>query len=83
MIFRRLIAWISEEVIVKNLSRNRTFQRFAVRMDDKLTKNKQVLEKMRPEDITGAVAETAKSVDVRKSFAGVVDFMKKVHSNVK
>ncbi|KAJ1389602.1 hypothetical protein B484DRAFT_459670 [Ochromonadaceae sp. CCMP2298] len=40
----RFISWITNEVIVKNLANNRNFQKFAVRIDSTIQKNKKMLQ---------------------------------------
>lgn len=40
----KFIHWVSEELIIKRLSHNRTFQRFAVRLDDSIQKNRKAIE---------------------------------------
>eukprot|EP00981_Chlorochromonas_danica_P002083 scaffold423_cov185-Ochromonas_danica.AAC.7 len=77
MLLQRFIAWASQ-AIVRNLSHNKTFQQFALHVDDKITKVQKG-----DIDIAKTVVESAKKVDVNKSVSGVMDFLKKVHSNVK
>lgn len=62
---------------MRNLSHNKNFQRFALHVDDKITK-------VQKGDIDiKTVVESAKKVDVNKSVSGVMEFLKKVHANVK
>eukprot|EP01031_Cornospumella_fuschlensis_P031895 gene31895-38563_t len=82
----RLIAWISDEIIVKNLANNRTFQRFALHVDDKLTKNKAVMENIKngkADEIKKEALNTVKGFDAGKVVNDAMSFLKRVHSNVK
>jgi hypothetical protein len=44
MPIRRFIAWVTDELIVRRLSNNKTFQQFAVRMDDTLQSKQKVIQ---------------------------------------
>lgn len=45
MVFQRLISWIVNDLIVHRLANNRHFQKFALKIDATIEKNRTVIEK--------------------------------------
>lgn len=43
-LFGRLFQWFAQDIVVKFLANNRSFQRFAVKMDASINNNKKVIE---------------------------------------
>jgi hypothetical protein len=73
----RFISWITNEVIVKNLANNRNFQKFAVRIDSTIQKNKKTLQDFSKENLSMVKDRLG------KSGGGPVAFAKTLVSDVR
>jgi hypothetical protein len=68
-VFGKLIGWLVNDVIVNNLANSKRFQRFAVSLDDSITKGKKVLEEKYLKE--GKIIFEEKSAQIKENIPKV------------